>query len=99
MTGIDSVKIKQAIVHRVGNPSRGEELKLSEHALTLNDPIVQQLLIKYFLGAINENELYQFSHLSDINLNEMYNYVGAIFKDNDDFIRQSYYVAQFLYNL
>lgn len=98
MTGIDSVKIKQAIVHKVGNPSRGEELRLSENQLTLNDELVQQLLIKYFLGAINENELYQFTHLSDIHLNEMYNYVSAIFKQEDDFIRQSNYIAQFLYN-
>jgi len=98
MTGIDSVKIKQAIIHKVGNPTRGEALKLSENVLTLNDPIVQQLLVKYFLGSINENELYQFSHLSDINLNEMYNYVSSIFKESDDFIRQSNYIAQFLYH-
>lgn len=98
MTGIENVIIRQAIIHRVGNPSRGEEIKLSENPLTLNDPFVRKLLTKYFLGAINENDLYQFTHLSDLHLNEVYNYVTAIFEKEDDFVRQSYYAAQFLYN-
>lgn len=98
MTGIENVIIRQAIVHRVGNPSRGEEIKLSENPLTLNDPFVRKLLTKYFLGTINENDLYQFTHLSDLHLNEVYNYVTAIFDKEEDFVRQSYYTAQFLYN-
>ncbi|MFT3980029.1 MAG: nucleoid-associated protein [Ferruginibacter sp.] len=98
MTGIDNVLIRQAIIHKVGNPSRGEELKLSENALTLNDPILRKLLIKYFLGAINENELYRFTHISDLELNEVYNYATALFGKENDFVRQSYYAAQFLYN-
>ena len=98
MTGIENVTIRQAIVHKVGNPTRGEELKLSENPLTLNDQDVRKLLTKYFLGAVNENELFQFTHLSDLQLNEVYNYVSAIFKKEDDFVRQSYYVAQFLFS-
>ena len=40
MTGIDSVKLEQVIVHKVGNPTRGEALGLSTNPLTLNDEIV-----------------------------------------------------------
>ncbi|RYY50991.1 MAG: nucleoid-associated protein [Chitinophagaceae bacterium] len=98
MTGIENVIIRNAIVHRVGNPTRGEELKLSENPLTLNDDIVRKLLIKYFLGNINEHELNHFTHISDLQLNEVYNYVSAMFEKEDDFVRQSYYAAQFLYN-
>jgi 37-kD nucleoid-associated bacterial protein len=98
MTGFEGVVIKNAIVHKVGNPTRGEELKLSANALTLNDPVVQSLLIKYFLGAINENDLYRFTHLHDLQLNEMYNYVAAIFKDGDELKAQSNKIAQFLYS-
>ena len=53
MTGIDSVVLKQAIIHKVGNPTRGEELKLSANQLTLNDEIVRGLLTKYFLGSLS----------------------------------------------
>ncbi|WP_315817900.1 hypothetical protein [Paraflavitalea speifideaquila] len=80
MTGLDDVLLQKVMVHKVGNPSRGEELKLSENPLTLNDEIVQKLLTKYFLGAFNENELFRFTHLSDVNLNEVYNYVRAILR-------------------
>ena len=98
MTGIEQVIIKTAIIHKVGNPTRGEELKLSSNALTLNDPIVQQMLSKYLLGAINENELYQFTHIHELGLNEVYNYVSAIFKDDDELILNSNKIAEFLYS-
>ena len=98
MTGLDGVVLQKVMVHKVGNPSRGEELKLSENPLTLNDEIVQGLLTKYFLGAFNENELYQFTHLSDVELNEVYNYVRTIFDDIDTFVPQTALLAQFLYS-
>ncbi len=98
MTGIDSVDLKQVIVHKVGNPTRGEELKLSENALTLNDTDVIALLRKYFLGAFNENEHYHFTHLSDVNLNEVFTYVTAIFDDPKSFHKNSGLLASFLYN-
>jgi hypothetical protein len=98
MTGLDDVLLQKVMVHKVGNPSRGEELKLSENPLTLNDEIVQKLLTKYFLGAFNENELFRFTHLSDVNLNEVYNYVRAIFEDTETFVPQAALLAQFLYS-
>jgi hypothetical protein len=98
MTGIEGADIKRAIVHQVGNPTRGEELKLSANPLTMNDPIVQQMLLKYFLGAINENDLYCFTHLHDIHLNEVYTYVAAIFADPETLQAESNKIAQFLYS-
>lgn len=98
MTGLDGVVLQQVMVHKVGNPSRGEELKLSENPLTLNDEIVRGLLTKYFLGAFNENELYRFSHLSDVELNEVYTYVRTIFEDTGTFVPQAALLAQFLYS-
>ncbi len=98
MTGIDSVKLNNVIVHKVGNPTRGEELKLSENQLTLNDEIVRGLLTKYFLGAFNENEHFHFTHLSDVNLNEVYTYATAIFEDPTSFTKHSALLARFLYS-
>jgi hypothetical protein len=98
MTGIDDVELQQVIVHKVGNPTRGEELRLSEETLTIEDEIVTKLLTRYFLGAFNENELHQFTHLSDLSLNEVYTYVSRIFEDGNSFIEQSTLLAQFLYS-
>lgn len=97
MTGIDGVQLQQVIVHKVGNPSRGEDLKLSMNPLTLNDEMVSKLLTKYFLGPFNENELYHFTHLSDIEMNEVYTFVRRIFEDRESFTQQSALLAQFLY--
>jgi len=98
MTGIDSVELQEVIVHKVGNPSRGEELKLSASPLTLNDEMVRKMLTKYFLGSFNENEHYRFTHISDVNLNEVYHYIAAIFEDTKSFTTQSALLAQFLYS-
>ncbi|TDH25591.1 nucleoid-associated protein [Segetibacter sp. 3557_3] len=98
MTGIDSVEIRQAIIHKVGNPTRGEELKLSANNLTLNDEIVRGLLAKYFLAPFNENDQHFFTHNSDVALNTVYNYVSAIFDDPKSFTGQSALLAQFLYS-
>lgn len=97
MTGIDSVQLEKVVVHKIGNPSRGEDLHLSENALTLNDEIVRGLLTKYFLGSFNENELYHFTHISDLQMNEVYKYVSTIFEDRETFMEQAAYIARFLY--
>ena len=97
MIGTDAVILQQVIVHKVGNPTRGEELKLSSNPLTLNDDLVKSLLNKYFLGAFNENERYHFTHLNDLALNEVYSYVTTIFENPKSFCDQSVWLAQFLY--
>jgi hypothetical protein len=98
MTGIDSVQLRDVIVHKVGNPTRGEQLKLSENSLTLNDALVRGMLTKYFLSQFNENEHYRFTHLSDINLNEVFTYVTRIFRDPGTFVTTSGLIASFLYS-
>ncbi len=98
MTAIDSVQLQQVIVHQVGNPTRGEELKLSTNPLSLNDEIVRGLLAKYFLGPFNENEQYRFTHISDLALNEVYHYITTLFDNPKSFASQSALIAHFLYN-
>lgn len=98
MTNIDSVILQQAIVHKVGNPTRGESLQLSVHPLTLNDELVRCMLTKYFLSPFNEYEQYHFTHLSDLGMNEVYQYVSQLFEKPTGFTGQSVKLAQFLYS-
>ncbi len=97
MTQIDSVQLEQVILHKIGNPTRGEELKLSVNPLTLTDETVRGLLTKYFLSPFNEYEQYQFTHISSLELNEVYQYVNGIFDDPKNFVSQSALLASFLY--
>lgn len=98
MTGLDSIKLEEVIVHKVGNPTRGEEMKTSENSLTLNDELVSKLLTKYFLGSFNEQEQYHFSHISNLEMNEVFSYVSNIFSNPKSFKEQSALLAKFLYS-
>lgn len=98
MTGTDHVKLDRVIVHKVGNPTRGEQLALSMMPLTLNDELVRSMLVKYFLHAFNEHEQYRFTHISEVDMNEVFHYVQQIFNDNNSFAQSSAHIAQFLYN-
>ncbi len=97
MTEIDSVEINKMIIHKIGSPTRDEDLKLSAGPLKFNDTEITDVLIKYFLNPFNENEQYSFKHLSDVNLNEVFTYVSKIFEDENEFKRQSEFLARFLY--
>lgn len=97
MTGIDAVVLEKAIVHKIGNPTRGEDLKLSANPLTLNDEIVRALLVRYFLSPFNEHDQYHFTHISDLDMNEVYHYARNIFNDPASFQQQSVFLAQLLY--
>lgn len=97
MTGVEGVQLIQVIVHKIGNSAKGEDLRLSQNTLTLNDELVKSMLVKYFLGSINENEHYHFTHISDLNLNEVYNYVTQIFDEPDKLVSTSALLAHFLY--
>lgn len=98
MNGSKNAEILQAIVHKVGNPTRGEQLTLSKNPLSLNDTIVRELLAHYFLHSFNENEHFHFVHASDLAMNEVYTYVRTIFANQKKFVEQSVLLANFLYN-
>lgn len=98
MTGTEHVKLDRVIVHKVGNPTRGEQLALSAMPLTLNDELVRSMLVKYFLHSFNEHEQYRFTHISEVEMNEVFHYVHQIFNDSASFSKSSAHIAQFLYN-
>ena len=98
MTGLDSIQLQEVIVHKVGNPTRGEDIRLSQNPLTLNDEAVKGMLTKYFLSSFNENEHYHFTHISDINLNEIFTYITTIFENPASFISTSALIATFLHS-
>lgn len=98
MTGIENVALEQAIVHRLGNPTRNEQLHLSVHPLTLNDEWVRSALVKYFLHSLNENEKFHFVHMADLAQNEVFSFAKALFNEKENFVAISQQIARFLYS-
>lgn len=99
MQATATVQIEKAIVHQIGNPSKGERIQLSENELTLNDELVRQMLAKYFLQHFNEHEQYRFTHHSSLGLNEVYTYARHIFQQGETFVLESKHIAQLLYQV
>ncbi|TAE15434.1 MAG: nucleoid-associated protein [Bacteroidetes bacterium] len=97
LEGIDGVELEKVIVHRVGNPSRSEQLVLSQNPLTLNDGDVKKLLSHYFLKTFNPHEWWQFTHTTHLQYNEVYNYCKQLFEQPQQLVTISAQIASFLY--
>lgn len=97
MFNFDGVSLQNIVVHNVGNKSKEEGVQLSKTLLNLDDDLIQDLLLKYFLSSFKTDAFFQFSHESDVNLNEVYHYVDQIFENSDSFYDQSVNIAKHLY--
>ncbi|RDC61794.1 nucleoid-associated protein [Adhaeribacter pallidiroseus] len=90
------VKLEHIILHKVGNKSRDESIQFSKKPLDL-DSTVKDLLQRYFLSPFKSEAYYNLYHESDINLNEVYNFVARIFDNPEAFLEQSENLARHLY--
>jgi hypothetical protein len=98
MTQTEHVVLEKVMVHRVGNPTRGEGLSLSAMPLTLNDALLHSMLVRYFVHWADTNELYQFTHVSSVELNEVYAWVQALFANPAQLSALSANIARFLHS-
>ncbi len=97
MINFSNTTLSKIIVHKVGNSSRDEGVKISKTMLSVNG-IVKDLLAKYFLQPFKTNEYYSFMHDTDITMNEINNYVTAIFANPNSIVEQSENIAKHLYD-
>ena len=92
-----NTQIRQLAVHYVGNKSLDEGVELSESVMDQPDDNTVEALLKYFLSSIKGEELFEFSHNSDLDLNELYSYCTKIFKEKRNFFSASKNIAKHLY--
>jgi hypothetical protein len=74
-----SSTILKSIAHEVGNKFRDEGIVYSETDIDVKDNDTQMLFLRYLLGSFKENEFFNFSHSTDLSMNEIYIYVSNIF--------------------
>lgn len=92
-------KIKYLVIHEIGNKIRDEKLFLSSKLQQI-DECLEKVLLNYFLKSFMTNqELLNFYHNSNLNLNELFSYSKNIFEENDEisFIKNSKNIAMHLY--
>lgn len=90
------ILIDSLVIHWVGNRNHDDGTILSKSVIELTDEL-SSVLLKYFISSIKHEELYEFTHNSHIELNEVYTYVSKIFKSPDCLHEQSILLAKHLY--
>ena len=96
MINSEFAKIEAIVLHKTGNKLNEEGIRFSKEPVRINE-LLEELLIKYFFSPFKQNEFYNLSHETDINLNEVYSYVSAIFDDPENLFEQSVNIAKHLY--
>jgi hypothetical protein len=89
-------ELQSIVLHNVENKSAEEIFQLSNHILSLNEEVMN-LLQHYFLSAFKTEEYFQFFHETDLQYNEVFNYVSAIFDNPETLLEQSVNLAKHLY--
>jgi hypothetical protein len=99
MLDFSEVQLGPMAIHYVGNKGRGEDLVLSRNAFQPKEELVRDLLIKYFLSPFKGEVFYNFTHESDLKLNEVYKFASSIFDQRGDFFLQGANIAERLYDM
>lgn len=94
------VQLKRLALHRVGNKSRDEGIRIAQKLLPLNDEEMTRTLLDYFLGSFKLDEFYQFNHPNDLAMNEVYNFCSYIFENPEPEViyEQSVNILRHLYD-
>ena len=96
MNNSEEAIIERLIIHKTGNKSREEGVKISKSAIQLHESI-RELLSKYFLSPFKNNEYFNFYHGADLDLNEVYRFASSIFDDPGSLYLNSVNLANHLY--
>lgn len=99
MVDFSNAKILDLAVHMIGNKSKDEELVLTDTSSTIVDDVTEQYIKEYFFSSFDFELSYQFSHETNVSLNELYIYSSMIFQSPNSFIEQSKNIAKHLYEV
>lgn len=97
MIDFTSVHLEQIAIHKVGNKLRDEGLNISSQNVDVEDSETINYLLKYFLSPFDNNEVYNFTHPSELNLNEIYFFAKKIFSKPESLFENSVEIAKHLY--
>lgn len=94
---IGEAVVQAIIVHQVGNRLREEPLVLADQCFASTGDISNLILSGYLHGIVNEKNLHQLTHESDISLNDVVHHATSFFEKNISFIELSHRIATHLY--
>lgn len=101
MITFSQATLAELSIHRIGNKLQDEFYSLSDNSMQIEDEMLKQLLLKYFLFPFEKvNEIYRFTHPNnDLNLNEVCHFAADIFEDGSLFHENTKNLATYLYEI
>ncbi|HWL22502.1 MAG TPA: nucleoid-associated protein [Ureibacillus sp.] len=91
MLDVSESKLVKYVMHHVG-----EQLVLNDEAYSQPEILLQAAFTQLAFHKIDWDQQYEFFHETNLELNEIYTYVNAIFHDKDSFLEQSKHIATHL---
>lgn len=89
-------QLSSIVIHNVGNKLKDDELVLSENESGLDEP-TEKIVWDYVFSAFKAPDFYQFTHSSDLELNNVFAISRGIFKNPETFIEKSSALAKLLF--
>jgi hypothetical protein len=100
MIDFATVELKRIAIHKVGNKLQEEGLNISSEEFVMSDSTTRSFLLKYFLTSFNsKSEVYNFTHASELSLNEVFTFVSRIFDSPKTLYKNSVFAAKHLYEM
>ncbi len=99
MTPTDGIRLTGLATHYVGNDAAGDVLQLAQTGVPIDGETLHNALLQYFLAPFGEGATYCLWHPSDLALNEVYHFAGALFDDPESLIQQSQGLARHLHDV
>ncbi|MCH2043817.1 MAG: nucleoid-associated protein [Saprospiraceae bacterium] len=90
------IQLDQLVLHYVGNKTMDEDIRVAKKLFELNEDL-RTVLLDYFLNSFKLDEVYNFNHESNLEMNEVYMYCSHIFEDPSQFYDQSIHILKHLY--
>ncbi len=97
MLDFSAAHITRMVIHYVGNKAREERLVLSDNHLRTLAVEEEELFLDYFLKPFQNEDYHAFSHHSELEMNEAYNYVYSAFETPTEFLPSSRKLAGHLF--
>ncbi|NQU55028.1 MAG: nucleoid-associated protein [Bacteroidetes bacterium] len=97
MIDFTQIQLEEIYIHQVGNKLRDEGFKISKEDISFAEEDTKSYLLKYFLSPFNNNEVYNFHHPSELNLNEIYVFIKRIFAVPETLYQSSIDISKHLY--
>ena len=98
MLDFSNTSLNKIIIHRVGNKSLDEGYKLSDKTIDLlHQPDLAQILTGFFLKPFEQVPFYNFYHVTNIELNEVYTIADKLFSNPKGFVKDTKELGRILY--